>query len=213
MLGSLAAPTIAVGSAQELTRLLLEPRLGSAPEDPKAQEATLNWKTYQWQMQTVWLQNVLLHQPKRWLPEKYPNYDELLTAAVEAAVNGPSAPKDLASWHWGSVNAVEIDHPVLGKIPLIRRWAAPGVREQSGSGYTVKAVTRHHGPSERFTANLADLDQSTLNTVTGQGGNFLSPYYMDQWKAWYEGSTFTLPFTAKAVEATGTHRLVLEPAK
>jgi penicillin amidase len=213
MLGSLAAPTIAVGSAQELTRLLLEPRLGSAPEDPTAQEATLNWKTYQWQMQTVWLQNVLLHQPKRWLPEKYSNYDELLTAAVEAAVNGPSAPKDLASWHWGSVNAVQIDHPVLGKIPLIRRWAAPGVREQSGSGYTVKAVTRHHGPSERFTANLADLDQSTLNTVTGQGGNFLSPYYMDQWKAWYEGSTFTLPFTAKAVEATGTHRLLLEPAK
>ena len=213
MLGSLAAPTIAVGSAQELTRLLLEPRLGSAPEDPKAQEATLNWKTYQWQMQTVWLQNVLLHQPKRWLPEKYSNYDELLTAAVEAAVNGPSAPKDLASWHWGSVNAVEIDHPVLGKIPLVRRWTAPGVREQSGSGYTVKAVTRHHGPSERFTANLADLDQSTLNTVTGQGGNFLSPYYMDQWKAWYEGSTFTLPFTAKAVEVTGMHRLVLEPAK
>ena len=213
MLGSLAAPTIAVGSAQELTRLLLEPRLGSAPEDPTAQEATLNWKTYQWQMQTVWLQNVLLHQPKRWLPEKYSNYDELLTAAVEAAVNGPSAPKDLASWHWGSVNAVEIDHPVLGKIPLIRRWTAPGVREQSGSGYTVKAVTRHHGPSERFTANLADLDQSTLNTVTGQGGNFLSPYYMDQWKAWYEGSTFTLPFTAKAVEVTGMHRLVLEPAK
>jgi penicillin amidase len=213
MLGSLAAPTIAVGSAQELTRLLLEPRLGSAPEDPTAQEATLNWKTYQWQMQTVWLQNVLLHQPKRWLPEKYSNYDELLTAAVEAAVNGPSAPKDLASWHWGSVNAVEIDHPVLGKIPLVRRWAAPGVREQSGSGYTVKAVTRHHGPSERFTANLADLDQSTLNTVTGQGGNFLSPYYMDQWKAWYEGSTFTLPFTAKAVEVTGMHRLLLEPAK
>jgi penicillin G amidase len=213
MLGSLAAPTIAVRSARELTRLLLEPRLGPAPEDPKAQEATVNWKTYHWEMQTVWLQNVLLHQPKRWLPEKYPNYDELLSAAVEATVNNPAAPEDLASWHWGSVNAVEIDHPVLGKIPLIQRWAAPGVREQSGSGYTVKAVTRHHGPSERFTANLADLDQSTLNTVTGQGGNFLSPYYMDQWKAWYEGSTFTLPFTTKAVDGTGAHRLVLEPAK
>jgi penicillin amidase len=213
MLGSLAAPTIAVRSAKELTRLLLGPRLGTAPEDPTQQEQSLNWKTYHWEMQTVWLQNVLLHQSKRWLPEKYPNYDELLTAAVEAAVNGPAAPQDLASWHWGSVNAVEIDHPVLGKIPLIGRWAAPGIREQSGSGYTVKAVTAHHGPSERFTANLADLDQSTLNTVTGQGGNFLSPYYMDQWKAWYEGSTFTLPFTPQAVESTGTHRLVLEPAR
>lgn len=212
MLASSAAPTLAVRSAEELTRLLLEPRLGSAPEDPKQREESLSWKTYHWQMRTVWLQNILLHQPKRWLPEKYPNYDELLTASVEAAVKSPAAPEDLASWHWGSFNAVEIDHPVLGRIPLLRRWAAPGVKEQSGSGYTVKAVTRHHGPSERFTANLADFDQSTLNTVTGQGGNFLSPYYMDQWQAWYEGSTFTLPFTSQAVAATGEHRLVLEPA-
>jgi penicillin amidase len=213
MLASSAAPTIAVRSAQELTRLLLEPRLGPAPDDPKQQESTLSWKSYHWQMRTVWLQNVLLHQPKRWLPEKYPNYEELLTAAVEAAVNEPEAPQDLASWRWGAVNALEIEHPILGKIPLVQRWAAPGVKEQSGSGYTVKAVTRHHGPSERFTANLADLDQSTLNIVTGQGGNFLSPYYLDQWKAWYEGSTFTLPFTSKAVEASGVHRLVLEPAR
>jgi penicillin amidase len=77
----------------------------------------------------------------------------------------------------------------------------------------VKAVTRHHGPSERFTANLADLDQSTLNIVTGQAGNFLSPYYMDQWKAWYGGTTFTLPFSAKAVDGAKAHRLVLEPGR
>ena len=213
MLSSSTAATIAVRSARELTRLLLEPRLGPAPGGGNQQEGTLNWKTYSWEMRTVWLQNVILHQPRRWLPEKYPNYDELLTAAVEAAVNSPEAPKDLAAWHWGAVNAVDIEHPVLGKIPLLRRWSAPGVREQSGSGYTVKAVTRSHGPSERFTANLADLDQSTLNTVTGQGGNFLSPYYMDQWKAWYEGSTFTLPFTSQAVDASGAHRLVMEPAR
>jgi len=213
MLAASAAPTIAARSAQELTRLLLEPRLGPGPNDSKQPETTLSWESYHWQMRTVWLQNVLLHQPKRWLPEKYPSYEELLTSAVEAAVSEPEAPQDLASWHWGAVNAVEIEHPVLGKIPLVQRWAAPGIKEQSGSGYTVKAVTRHHGPSERFTANLADLDQSTLNTVTGQSGNFLSPYYMDQWKAWYEGSTFTLPYTSRAVETSGVHRLVLEPAR
>jgi penicillin amidase len=211
MVASSTAATIAVRSEQELTRLLLEPRLGSAPEDHTQQETTLSWKTYHWQMKSVWLQNVMLHQPKRWLPEKYSNYDELLTAAVETAVSDPDAPKDLASWHWGRINAVEIEHPVLGKIPGLRRWSGPGTDEQSGSGYTVKAVTPHHGPSERFTANLADLDQSTLNTVTGQGGNFLSPYYMDQWKAWYLGFTFTLPFSEQAVKATATHRLLLQP--
>jgi penicillin amidase len=52
-----------------------------------------------------------------------------------------------------------------------------------------------------------------LNVVTGQGGNFLSPYYMDQWKAWYDGTTLPLPFSAKAVEAAKAHSLVLEPGK
>jgi penicillin amidase len=212
MLASSAAPTIAQMSISELRRLLLEPKLGTAPASGK-EDGILNWKTYSWEMRSVWLENILLHRPKRWLPDKYPNYDELLTAAVDTAVSDADAPKDLAAWRWGTFNAVEIQHPILKNIPVIRRWSGPGVQEQSGSGYTVKAVSRDHGPSERFTANLADLDQSTLNIVTGQGGNFLSPYYMDQWKAWYEGTTFTLPFSAKAVDAAKTHRLMLEPGK
>src|SRR5579864_1119378 len=213
MLASSAAPTIAENSILQLRRLMLEPKLGSAPSDPEKQDEVLSWKTYAWEMRSVWLENVLLHRPKRWLPDKYPSYDELLTAAVDAAVTAPDAPKDLTEWRWGTFNAVNIEHPVLGKIPLLKRWSAPGMQEQSGSGYTVKAVTRHHGPSERFTANLGDLDRSTLNTVTGQGGNFLSPYYMDQWKAWYEGTTFVLPFSEKAVQAAKSHELVLEPAR
>jgi penicillin G amidase len=213
MLASSAAPTITEMSIRELRRLLFEPKLGSAAADSTTEDGVLSWKTYSWEMRSVWLENILLHRPKRWLPQKYPNYDELLAAAVDAAVNLPEAPQALASWRWGAFNAVEIQHPILGKIPLINRWSGTGVREQSGSAYTVKAVTASHGPSERFTANLDDLDQSTLNTVTGQGGNFLSPYYMDQWKAWYEGTTFVLPFSPKAVEASKEHRLVLEPSR
>jgi penicillin amidase len=216
MLASSAAPTLAEASIRELRRLLLEPRLGSESAGAKkntTEEAALSWTTYSWEMRSVWLENILLHHPKKWLPENFSSYDELLAAAVEAAVNLPEAAKDLSSWSWGNFNAVEIQHPILGKIPVINRWAGPGLRPQAGSGYTVKAVSRHHGPSERFTANLADLDQSTLNVVTGQSGNFLSPYYMDQWKAWYEGSTFLLPFTSSAVNASRTHRLILEPGQ
>jgi penicillin amidase len=223
MLASSAAPTIAENAIRELRRLLLEPKLGIAPPEPShdadselyryLDSEVLNWKTYSWEMRSIWLENVLLHRPKRWLPEKYPNYDELLNAAVEAAVSESHAPRDLSTWRWGDFNALDIQHPILGKIPILSHWSGPGVHQQSGSGYSVKAVTRYHGPSERFTANLADLDQSTLNLVTGQAGNFLSPYYMDQWKAWYEGTTFTLPYSAKAVDAAKTHRVVLEPKK
>ena len=212
-----AAPTIAYRARVELARRLLEPKLGIAPADPKPSEAALSWKTYSWGMQSVWLENVVHHEPQRWLPAPYGNYDDLLAAAVEAAVSDPPnnpeakerAPRDLASWKWGNFRPVEIEHPILGQIPLLRHWAGPGIQPQSGSPYTVKAVSRSHGPSERLTVDLSDLDQTTLNLVTGEAGNFLSPYYMDQWKAWYEGYTFRLPYSQKAVAESKQHELVL----
>ena len=206
-----AAPTIESRSRDELARLLLEPKLGAAPKDPEQAESTLNWKSYRWMMKSIWLENVLQHQPKRWLPEGYANYDELLNAAVEAAVTGSDAPANLDSWRWGKFHSVEIQHPILERIPLLRYWTGPGWNEQSGSTFTVKAVSEDHGPSERMTVDLANLDQSTLNLVTGEAGNFLSPYYMDQWKAWYQGFTFPLPFSEKAVEKVRIRELVLEP--
>jgi penicillin amidase len=61
-----------------------------------------------------------------------------------------------------------------------------------------------------LTVDLSELDQSTLNLVTGEAGNLLSPYYMDQWKAWYEGYTFKLPYSSAAVAAAQQHVLVME---
>jgi len=208
-----AAPTIAVRSREELVRLLLEPKLGAAPSDPKQAEATLNWKSYKWMMETIWLENVVQHQPHRWLPDAYANYDELLNAAVENAVTGPAAPKDLNSWMWGKVNSVEIQNPVLEQIPVLRHWTGPGIRQQSGSPFTVKATARTYGPSERMTVDLANLDKSTINLVTGEAGNFLSPYYMDQWNAWYDNFTFPWPFSAQATQKASNHTLVLKPEK
>ncbi len=205
-----AAPTIAVRAREELERLLLEPKLGAASGDSASPGG---WKSYQWMMDTVWLDNLLQRQPKRWLPDPYGSYDELLTAAVEAAVSRPDAPQDLNSWKWGESNPLEIQNPVLGQLPLLKHSTGSGVQPQSGSLYTVKAVTGKTGPSERITVDLGNFDQSTFNLVTGEAGNFLSPFYMDQWEAWYKGFTFPWPFSQRAVEAAGRHRLKLEPAK
>jgi penicillin G amidase len=206
-----SAPAIAARARVELTRLLLEPKLGKAPKEPDQLDTTLSWKSYSWPMQSVWLENVMQHRPARWLPESYANYDELLTAALDAAISVPDADRDLSSWKWGKFHPLEIQHPILGRIPLVNHWTGPGVQEQSGSGFTVKAVTRDHGPSERMTVDLSNFDQSTLNLVTGQAGNFLSPFYMDQWNAWYRGYTITLPFSAPALERARSHQLVLSP--
>jgi len=213
MLADSAAPTIAYRARAELTRILLEPKLGAPPADAHQLATTLNWKSYSWMMSSVWLENAVQRQLQRWLPPGYTNYDEVLAAAVEAAVNDPHSPKDLSSWKWGAFNPVEIQHPIFGKIPLLRHWSGPGLLEQSGSEFTVKAATRDHGPSERMTVDFSNLDQSTLNLVTGEVGNLLSPYYMDQWHAWYKGFTFQWPFSQPAVERARAHQLVLEPGR
>jgi penicillin G amidase len=216
-----AAPMIETKARQELVHMLLEPKLGAAQDG--ARLGTLNSKSYRWAMSSVWLENVLTKQPARWLPPQYSDYGALLTAALEntvqqskSGVNNSTnvdspAPADLNQWLWGKSHPVEIDHLVLGRLPLIGRFTGPGSHPLSGSNYTVKAVVREFGPSERLTWNFANFDESTLNLVTGESGIFLSPYYMDQWAAWYQGSTFAFPFSQAATEQHRRHEMTLEP--
>ena len=207
------AATIEIRTRRELTRLLLQSQLDARGKTISVNGAQLTWESYRWGMSSIWLENILTQQQKRWLPAKYATFDQLLGAAVEAAVAEPEAPVDLMSWTWGKTSPLEIRHLVLSKVPLIGGWTGPGLHPQSGGSFTVKQTGRTFGPSERFTADLSNLDQSTLNTVTGQGGNFLSPHYMDQWEGWFEGYTFPLPFTKEAVQRARKHELVLEPER
>jgi penicillin amidase len=166
---------------------------------------------YTWFMKTVWLENMVAFQPARWLPAEYKSWDALLAASVEAAVNDAQAPADLSKWQYGDYATVEVAHPIFGKLPWMKKYAATGRFPQSGNGITVKQVGGMFAPSERFTADFADLDSSTLNIVNGESGNLFSPYFNDQFEAWYRGTTFGLAFKPETVERTAQHRLRLLP--
>ena len=193
------APTIAYFSRKKLQELLLKPKLGD------------EWKEYRWFMSPVWIENVLAHQPERWLPSGYANYDELLTAAVQAAVDDADTPRNLGLWKWGRVHRVDIQHPFWSHFPILKKGAGPGPQPLSGDDETVKQVSAHFGPSERLTVDFSDLDNSTLNMVNGQSGNIFDEHYDDQWDAYYHGRTFVFPFSAPAVQQAGVHHLRLEP--
>ena len=195
-----AAPSIAYYSRGKLNELLLQPKLGDS------------WKEYtRWFMAPVWLETVLSHQSPQWLPAGYANYDELLTAAVEAAVTDSRAPKSLSLWTWGRVHQIDVQHPFWSNVPILKRGAGPGPQPLSGDGVTVKQAGKHFGPSERFTADMANLDNSTLNIVNGESGNIFDEHYNDQWDAYYHGRTFKLPFSSEAVNRAAQHHLTLQP--
>lgn len=192
-----ASPTIEVIARQVLWKLLLEAKLGN------------DWINYEWSESSVALENIVQNQPDRWLPPGYGSFNELLTAAVDKAASyGPS---DLKSWKYGDEFPVEINHPLFGGIPIVSRWTGPGRLPQSGGTYTVKQVGRHFGPSERMTVDFSNLDGSHFNIVLGESGQLFSPYYMDQWDAWYNNKTFSMPYSDKAVEEAKSHELRLAP--
>jgi penicillin amidase len=196
-----AAAAIAYSSRRTLMKLLLMPKLGS------------DYVNYDWWLCNSALENIVTHRLQRWLPPGYNSYDDLFVAAVQQAVDSERAPKDLKTWRWGATFPVEVQHPVLGSIPFLSFFSGTGVHPQSGSGSTVKQIGEDLGPSERLTVDFADLDHSTLNIVIGQSGHLLSPHYKDQFSAWYEGSTFELPFSDAAVQKAAEHTLTLQPAK
>jgi penicillin amidase len=194
-----AAATIVDAARDALWPMVLEPQLGN------------DWKLYHWYESAYVQEQIVTNQSPRWLPKKYPNWNEFLTAAVQRGLEAEHAPEDLNSWHYGYVHPVEVEHPIYGLFPWLRSWTGTGVQPQSGDGTTVKQVMRSFGPSERLTVDFSNLDRTTLNIVIGQSGDPLSPHYMDQWPYWYNGTTFRLPFSAGAVQAAAAHTLTLAP--
>src|SRR3954447_774706 len=196
-----AAATLAYRSRRNLMKLLLTPKLGE------------DFINYDWGLSAPALENIITHRLPRWLPQGYSSYDDLLVAAVQKTVDSEDAPRDMKKWRWGNQFSVEVQHPVLGSIPVLRSFSGTGRHLQSGSGSTVKQIGSDFGPSERLTVDFSNLDRSTLNIVIGESGHLLSPHYKDQFAAWYGGSTYELPFTAASVDRAADHRLMLQPQR
>ena len=75
----------------------------------------------------------------------------------------------------------------------------------------MKQVAGQLGPSQRFTADLGNLDGSSENIVMGQSENPASPFYRDQWAEWYGGTISALAFSPGALAAAARHTLPLVP--
>jgi penicillin amidase len=199
------APSIVDATRAALWPMILKPQLGGSDA----------WQLYTWSEKAYAEEQIIVHQPAHWLPAQYANWNELLTAAVEKGMVDSHAPVELKKWKYGPSHPVDIEHPIFGQSPLLRKMlgmrTGTGAVPQSGDGSTVKQVGRTFGPSERLTVDFGDLDDSTLNVVLGESANPASAWFMDQWLAWYGGTTFGLPFSDGTVDAAAKHRLELVP--
>jgi penicillin G amidase len=183
-----------------------------------------DWEIYEWSESNFAQEEIIMHgssvgpntstatgQASPWLPAGFKDWDALLAEAVRKGLERGHAPADLTRWRYGSWHIVDLEHPVFGRMPLISSWFGTGEQPQSGDTTTIKQVGRAFGPSQRFTMDWSNPDGSTENIVLGESGDPASPWFRDQWPAWYEGATFALPFSADAVTSQTTHTLRLVP--
>lgn len=195
-----AAASVVDQARYALWPLILAPKLG----DKLASE-------YRWGEKDFAEEEIILHGPSGWLPPGYKDWDALLTDAVRRGMEHDHAPADLSKWAYGSWHTVDVEHPLAGLLPLVARMAGTGPQPMSGDTTTIKQVSTTVAPSQRFTMDWSNVDGSTENIVMGESSNPYSAYYRDEWKYWYNGATFALPFTPAAVAQSTQHTLRLLP--
>jgi len=196
--GSAAASVITRARAA-LWPLILEPKLGKLAAD------------YHWGERDFAEEEIVMHAKPEWLPKGYADWNALLAEAVRRGIKDGHAPADVARWSYGSWHTIEIEHPLVRFLPFLKRMAGTGAQPIGGDGTTVEQIGADVGPSQRFTMDWSNIDGSTENIVLGESGNPLSPYFRDQWKDWYNGTTFALPFSAAAIDSQKSHTLELLP--
>jgi penicillin amidase len=186
-----------------LRERLLEPKIG-------AELAKENWS-----LSTIFIEDVIDHQLTRWLPPTDTDFNTMLMSSldegltrIEARLPGAS----VGSWHWGDTIPLTFHHP-LDSLPLVGHWFDIGPYPQFGTANSIKATTPGAGPSMRMVVDLANLDNSVQNLTLGESGEITSPYYSDQFQAWYNGSSFPMLFSDRAVDQGATHQLTLAPTR
>jgi len=167
---------------------------------------------YHWR-RVAFLQRVLTERPGRWLPPDFKNYDELLSAAADQAVKRleqRTRDKDPDDWAWKRFNYLDMLHP-LGRDGILKKLLSITNQPQSGTEWSPRAASRHHGPSERFVADLADWDGSILLITGGESGQTGSEHYRDQFPYWFQGKAIYGPFSDAAEAKMKRHTLTLKP--
>ena len=183
----LAAPLIFAVWADELTRALVEPKLGA--DLFKAQYGKRHFR--------ILLEKTMQQKDSPWCAPKscMDQSTEAFNRALEriAALHG----KDPANWRWGDEHVALSTHRPFGQVPVLRDLFSVKV-PSSGDLFSVNVgqywagekylpFANRHAASLRVVYDLSDLEKSQFIYQTGQSGLVWSSNYKDMAKEWANG--------------------------
>jgi penicillin G amidase len=182
-----AAPLIVSVWGDELTRALIEPRIG-----PQKFHALYGKRSFRQGVETI------LEDPKAaaayWCAPL--SCAEQSTRALERSLDRIAAQQgnDPAAWRWGAWHTALSGHRPLGNVAALAHVFDVTV-PTGGDNWTVNVgqywandpkvpFANRHAASMRAIYDLADLEQSRFIYQTGQSGLVFSPRYRDMRDQW-----------------------------
>lgn len=135
------------------------------------------------------------------------------TAEIVATAQGGNLDK----WRWDRVHSVSFDHP-LGTVQPWRKLLNRGPFPMGGDGATVDATNYQLGSTFAVTStatwrqvvDLSDLAKSEDILAPGESGHVLSPYYLDQARAWLDGRYHPQVYREEDFKSLAPLNLVLQ---
>ncbi len=129
--------------------------------------------------------------------------------------------KSIESWRWGDAHQAAQDHPVLGRVPVLRYFV--NIRQStSGGDFTLQRgrtsgldpdpFLNVHGAGLRAVYDFADPDSSVFVTSTGQSGHPLSRFYDDLGERWRRGEYIPMSLDPELARAAAVGITHLTPA-
>ena len=150
----------------------------------------------------IW--QLITQQPDHLLPPPHGSWNDLLVSAADTAVStcgsGP-----LSECTWGSVNQLDIRHPLAGALGWLRPWLTIRSGPLPGGDHMPRIQQPDYGASERFAVTPGDEANGYFHMPGGQSGHPLSPFFSAGHVAWARGEP--LPF----LPGPALHRLTLVP--
>ncbi len=129
---------------------------------------------------------------------------------------------DVAALRWGDAHEATHDHPVLGKVPVLKWFVNIRQSTSGGDNTLLRGRTIGTGPNPflnvhaagyRGVYDFADPDSSVFVISTGQSGHPLSRYYDDLGELWRRGEYIPMSLDPELARAGGVGITRLSPAR
>ena len=154
------------------------------------------------------LRRVLEERPPHFLTSQYADWDAMLDAAVQDAINRVSAVSENGPrLPWGERNRAQIHHFLAGAAPAFASMLSMPDDPLVGHFAAVRVASPSFGASMRMVVSPGRETDGILHIPAGQSGHPLSPHYRSSHADWLEGRA--TPLLAGPAQST----LTLTPAR